>query len=205
MFYVITYYLNKFKYVLAILLSLSLLAVVIYLNRSELINSYEEYVNKVELKPNNYSVEIYTGESLDNLLVGTPFTGTMSRDWAPSSMSEAEKEVFRDELKKDPDRPYRIMISWSAGVLSNEDVLSLAELISYHYNKNMSLTKYIVNVPTPEELKEYDKDVVYKTDDKGNLYLNLHIDEVNSSTGEVKSYVYTFKLHYDGTGLVKIR
>ena len=126
--------------------------------------------------------------------------------YLPTYITESgQEEEYLEGLKKDPYLMYKKNISWAKGNVTNDEYLDLIELIGYHLNKNDSTTAKVVNVPSNELLEEYGEEVVYYTDDKGTLYLNVHVIEVAQNPSTQKSYFYTFRLSYDMEGRVNIR
>ena len=206
MFYWIAYYVKRFWYILAFIVVMLFLVFILYINKGELISHFDPFNNKVSYEPEKYTeTEITEEQYLSLLEVGAVYIGD-SAMYVPTYITESgQEEEYLEGLKKDPYLMYKKNISWAKGNVTNDEYLDLIELIGYHLNKNDSTTAKVVNVPSNELLEEYGEEVVYYTDDKGTLYLNVHVIEVAQNPSTQKSYFYTFRLSYDMEGRVNIR
>lgn len=204
--YWISYYFKKFWYLFLLILVLIFIGVILFLNRGDLSTIFEPFSNKVSFEPDRYVEEDFDKEYLNELVVGVPYLGTHSRDYIPSSINEGtEEEEYLRRLKNDPELMYRKNISWASGSITQKQFDDLAELVGYHLNKNSNSTAIIVSTPSAEQLEEYGQEVIYYTDKKGTLYLNLYVEEFNESANTKKSYCYTYRLNYDMEGKINIR
>lgn len=206
--YHVVYYFKKYWHLLLLAVVLFIFGIVLFINRGSLISIFDKYENKINLEPTEFTEEDLTDKDyLDKLIVGIPYLGTNSRPYVPSTIkagSADEEEYIRKE-REDQDFVYRKQISWADGSLDADGVTELTELVGYHLNRNSNNSVVIVHIPSTEQLQENEQQVVYYTDDKGVLYLNLSIEEVNEVTEKKKEYFYTYRLKYDMDGKVTIK
>lgn len=206
MWYWIKYYFLKIWFILLLILVASFLGIVIYLNKNELISYFEDYTNKIELKPKEYvSKDIEDVDTyLEDLKVGAPYLKDITK-YIPSSQ-KSDKDNYIQKVKENPDYIYKKKISWADGSLTSDQYKELLELVGYKLNNNgNSNITTIVSVPTMEELEEIDQELMYYTDNKGVLYLNLKVEEIDETLDTSKIFCYTFRLKYDMEGNVTIR
>lgn len=204
--YYIIYYVKKYWYVFTLLFLVIFLYIIVSMNSDEIVSYFERFDNKISLEPDHYTetqiddVEFYLSE----LKVGVPYIGTSLHTYIPSNLSEDEKIDFLRELENDPNYAYKKTISWANNSLTVDEYEELIELVGYHLNRNASSTSTFVSIPSNEELEEYGQEVLYYTDGTGTLFLNVSVEEVNSSSSISKTYCYTFRLKYDMKGKVTI-
>lgn len=204
--YYITYYAKKYWYVMSLILLLGFLYMILYINDITLVTYFEKFENKVSFEPEHFKEEKVDKEYLNTLNVGAPYIGTQSRPYIPPSVlgSEAERAFLRD-LEKDPTIMYKKNIDWSSGEITSDQIKELIELVGYHLNKNNNNVTTLVELPTLEELEEYDQEVIYYTESEGTLNLNISVEEVNVKSITKRTYCYTYKLKYGMDGKITIR
>lgn len=203
----LSYYIKKYWYLLVLLLVLIVGALIITLNSGDLISYFDKYNNKVDFEPDNVQEEqIDADKYLDGIDVEPPYIGTSLRPYIPSAIDGTpEEDEYLNNLEKDPNFMYKKNISWASGSVTIDQLTELIELVGYHVNKGKTDVSIFVNLPTVEQMSESGKEVLYYTDDKGVLYLNLYVEEINKNTNTKKSYNYTYSLQYDMYGKITIR
>lgn len=179
---------------------------VISSNKGELVFLFQKYENKIRFQPDSYiEVSIDSEQYLKDIIVGVPYIGTLSREYIPTNIdNEGEKEEYLRNIAKDENYVYKKNIDWSSGEITGDELKELVELIGYHLNKYSSDT-VIVQVPSVEQLDEYGEEVIFYTDNNGILYINLYVEEINTSTDIKKEYYFTYRLEYDMYGKIIIR
>lgn len=207
MWYYIEYYLKKFRYVILLCIVLLFAGTVYYLNTGELIFNFEIFTNKVSYEPDKYTDQKIDVESyLADMLVGAPYIGNSLTTYVPDSVKvSGSEEEYKRKVKEDPTYVYHKDINWAYGSVNSDELNELVELVGLHLNRVNNI-KTIVALPTPDQLEEYEMDVVYYvTQDDGVLHLNLYVEELDESKSNVKSYCYEYKLKYNMTGRIDIR
>lgn len=200
------YYVKKYWYLFVLAILIVLGAYLLHINDLTLIEFFEKYENKVSYEPEFFAEETIDKEYLNSLTVGTPYLGTHSRNYIPSSIEGTpEEKEYNKNLAKDPMFMYKKNIDWSSGSITIDQYNELTELVGYHLNKNNNSVATIVSIPSNDVLDEYSQEVLYYTEKDGTLNINIYVEEVDISTTVKKTYLYTYKLKYGMDGKIIIR